>query len=259
MRICNLSSGSKGNLTYVESGNTKALVDIGLSMKETIKRLNLLGVLPEEINAIFVTHEHIDHIKGISSFSAKYSTPIYVHYKGLDALKNKVGELTNLMAFNDTEFNVGDLGVSPFAVPHDVVRCTGYSFFEGEKKISITTDLGHTTPEILKNLSGSSIVYLEANHDEKTLLNNPKYPNILKRRILGANGHLSNLSAAETIFQLIKDGTKQVVLSHLSEENNSPTLAYDSICARLAELGVIEGKHVRIDVATLLPGVIFKL
>lgn len=258
MRVCNLSSGSDGNLTYIESGNTKILVDMGLSCKETISRLALLGQSPTDISAVLVTHEHSDHIKGIDQFCSKYHTPIYVHQDGLEPLAKKLTKDNEIIPFIG-DFELGNLGITPFAVPHDVKRCTGYSFFENTKKISIATDLGHTNAEILKNLSNSTLVYLEANHDVEKLLHNPKYPSVLKRRILGANGHLSNLTSAQTIFELLKDGTKQIVLAHLSTENNTPSLAYESVCDFLASQGVTEGKNVKIDVATTSPGAIFKL
>lgn len=259
MRICNLSSGSDGNLTYLECGKTKVLIDDGLSCKETIKRLCLLGVSPVDIDAVLVTHEHTDHIKGIDNLCFKYNIPVYVHEDGLTSLENKLTKYIKLIPFKDNGFEVGSIGVQSFAVPHDVKRCTGYSFYENQKKISIVTDLGHTTTEIIKNLAGSTLVYLEANHDVQTLINNPKYPFQLKQRILGENGHLSNKVSAETIYELLKSGTRQVVLSHLSTENNSPTLAYESVKLALEEHGVIEGTHIKIDVATLSPGAIFKL
>ncbi len=259
MRICNLSSGSDGNLTYIECGNTKVLVDDGLSSKETIKRLILLGVSPLDINAVLVTHEHSDHIKGIDNFCSKYNIPVYVHEDGLKPLENKLTKHIRIIPFKDTGFEIDELGVQSFAVPHDVVRCTGYSFYENQKKISIVTDLGHTTSEIINNLAGSTLVYLEANHDVQRLLNNPRYPSLLKSRILGERGHLSNNASAETIYELLKSGTRQVVLSHLSTENNTPTLAYESVKSALEEHGVIEGTHIKIDVATVNPGAIFKL
>ena len=259
MRICNLSSGSDGNLTYIETSTTKILVDVGLSCKETTKRLSLLNVTPSEINAVLITHEHSDHIKGVDNFCSKFNIPVYVHENGKEKLENKLVKNIKVIPFTDYNFTIGNIEVAPFPVPHDVVRCTGYSFIENQKKISIVTDLGHTTPEIIKNLSNSVLVYLEANHDVDLLLKNPNYPLTLKNRILGNKGHLSNHTCAETIFELIKSGTRQVVLSHLSKENNSPSLAYESIVSDLLKYGVKEGEHIKIDVATTNPGAIFKL
>lgn len=259
MRICNLSSGSDGNLTYLETNQTKVLIDDGLSCKETIKRLCLLGVSPVDIDGVLITHEHNDHIKGVDNLCSKYNIPVYVHENGLKPLESKLTKNIKIIPFKDDGFMVKDIGVQSFAVPHDVKRCTGYSFFENQKKISIVTDLGHTTYEIIKNLAGSTLVYLEANHDIQLLLKNPSYPLSLKERILGENGHLSNDASAKTIFELIKSGTRQIVLSHLSTENNSPSLAYESVTNSLKEHGIVEGTDIKIDVATIYPGVIFKL
>ncbi len=259
MRVCNLSSGSDGNLTYIECGETKVLIDDGLSLKETTKRLCLLGVSPVEINAVLVTHEHTDHIKGIDNLCSKYNIPVYVHKDGLISLKSKITKNIKIIPFDDFDFEIGNLGVQSFAIPHDVERCSGYNLYENNKKISILTDLGHTTTEIVNNLAGSTLVYLEANHDVNLLMNNPKYPYSLKKRILGNFGHLSNESSAKVIYQLLQNGTKQIVLSHLSKENNSPNTAYEQVVNYLQNRGVEEGVHIKIDVATTNPGAIFKL
>ncbi len=259
MRVCNLSSGSDGNLTYVECEKTRILIDDGLSSKETIKRLCLLGISPVDINAILITHEHTDHIKGIDNLCSRYNIPVYVHKDGLIPLKSKLIKNINIIPFDDFDFEIGDIGIQSFAIPHDVKRCSGYNLYENNKKISILTDLGHTTNEIIKNLAGSTLVYLEANHDVNLLMNNPKYPYSLKKRILSNWGHLSNESSAEVIYQLLQNGTKQVVLSHLSKENNSPNIAYEQVVTYLHKKDVIEGVHIKIDVATTNPGAIFKL
>ena len=204
MRVCNLSSGSEGNLTYVESCQTKLLVDDGLTCKETVKRLSILGVSPDKISGILITHEHNDHIKGLNALCKKYNIPVYVHQDGYQALKTKLKEYVRVIAYGNLDFNIGDLCISSFAVPHDVKRCSAYTIEENGKKISIATDLGHTNNEIIKNLSSSVLVYLESNHDIDKLHQNPKYPARLKTRILGKNGHLSNIACAETIASLVK-------------------------------------------------------
>ena len=257
MKVCNLSSGSDGNATYVESSTTKVLVDCGLSCKEIEKRLALLGVLGEDIDAILVTHEHSDHIKGIDVFAGKFGTKVYVHKDGLYPLMKKLKKNHNVEVFDDAAFFVGNLKVLPIEVPHDVERCTGYVIYEDKKKISIFTDLGHTTKEILQNLYNSNLVFLEANHDPDILSQNPRYPIYLKKRILGNNGHLSNLACANAIIDLATNGCKQFVLAHLSTENNSPDLAYDFITDILASNGIVEGTHIRIDIASTIPKNVF--
>lgn len=259
MKVCNLSSGSDGNATYIESSTTKILVDAGLSCKELEARLALLNVKGEEITAILVTHEHSDHIKGIDVFAKKFNTKIFVHKDGFLPLLKKLKKPHNIIPFDDNPFMIYDLKILPIAVPHDVERCTGYVIEEDKKKISIFTDLGHTTTEILQNLYNSNLVFLEANHDPDKLKANPKYPIYLKNRILGNNGHLSNLACANAIMELAQNGCKQFVLSHLSTENNTPELAYDYITSILCDNGIVEGRHIRIEIATTRPKNVFWL
>lgn len=257
MKVCNLSSGSDGNLTYIESPNAKILIDIGLTCKETELRLARLGISGDEINGIFITHEHQDHIKGLEVFANKFKTPVFVHEKGLNSLLSKIHRNINIITFGDDDIKINDLVVSNVELPHDVVRCTGYIIKENEKKVSIITDLGHTTSKILQNILGSNLVFLEANHDPVALKENLNYPYFLKQRIGGANGHLSNEDCAKAILTLVGNGTKQVVLSHLSTENNSPEFAYNYIKEYLENYGVIEGQDICIDVATTKPKSVF--
>ena len=259
MRVFNLSSGSDGNATYIETENSRILVDDGISCSETIKRLDLIGVKGNDIDAIVVTHEHSDHIKGISVFSKKFNVPIYAHNDVWNGLYPKLSNLKeeNLRVFTG-DFEIKDMKISPVEIPHDV-KCFGFSIENGDCKVSLLTDLGHTNEKILESVKGSRLVYLEANHDVEMLRNCTKYPLSLKMRIAGKNGHLSNDASSEFAEKLVLTGTKQIVLSHLSKENNTPTLAYSYISQKLAEKGIIEGEHVRIDVATTLPTRIFRL
>ena len=261
MRVCNLSSGSDGNITYIETNTVKVLVDIGLSCAEVCKRLKLLDVEPKDIDAILISHEHGDHIKGLDVFASKYKTKVYVHEKGMGAVYAKMNKLpaTQMYAFGDFAFNIGDLQVDNVSLPHDSVHCTGYILSCNKRKISIITDLGHTNDVIINKICGSSLVYLESNHDEQMLKQNPKYKASLKSRILGKNGHLSNISCAKVIEQLVKSGTKQVMLSHLSLNNNTEVLAYNTVCNYLKQKGIIEGEHIKISVASIFPSTIFKL
>lgn len=261
MRVCNLSSGSDGNCTYVETDKVKVLVDIGLCAKEIEKRLKLLGVEPKDINAILISHEHSDHIRGLDVFASRYKTKVYVHEKGMGAVYAKMNKLpaTNMYAFGDFEFSLGDLNIDTVSLPHDSVYCSGYILSSNSRKISIITDLGHTNDVILNKISGSSLVYLESNHDVDMLKSNPNYPEVLKARILGKNGHLSNDDCAKVCEFLVKNGTKQIMLSHLSTKNNTEKLAYDTVCSYLKSKGIIEGENVRISIARLVPTNIFNL
>ena len=261
MKICNLSSGSDGNLTYIETAGAKVLLDAGLSCSEITKRLALLGVMPEQIDAILITHEHSDHIKGLDVFASKYKTNVYVHTKGYAALVHKLKKEKQIqfMLFDDMDFCIKDLKVSNFSLPHDSVYCSGYSFVEKTKKVSFLTDLGYASSYVLAKIAGSTLVYLESNHDVDMLNNNPNYPLMLKQRILGRNGHLSNISAAEVIKHLAETGTKQVMLSHLSTENNTPSKAYSTICEYLQQFGIEEGTHIKIAATSTNPSFIFKI
>lgn len=259
MRIINLSSGSDGNLTYLESDNAKVLIDAGLSCNEICKRLSLLSVKPDEIDAVFLTHEHTDHTKGIDIFSSKYNTPVYAHEKVWESFDHKAERISSLnrKTFSGT-FSFTDLVVQPVEVPHDVA-CFAYSFIQDDKKISILTDLGHTNDRILNSISNSQLVYLESNYDKEMLMRGTKYPLALKMRISGPNGHLSNEDSYNALEYLVATGTRQIVLSHLSKENNTPDLAYDYMCHNLLKQGIEEGVDVKIDVASTKPGVFFRL
>lgn len=259
MKVINLSSGSDGNLTYIESGNAHILVDVGLSCKETQNRLSMIGIDGSQIDGIVLTHEHIDHVKGVDVFSRKFNVPVYAHedvwatlYQKFDKIPDK-----NKKIFTEA-FDINDLILNPIEVPHDV-KCFGYSIQENDKKISILTDLGYTDERMFNEVKGSQLVYLEANHDLTMLKNCEKYPLSLKMRIAGKHGHLSNDDSEKFIEKLVCSGTKQIVLSHLSKENNTPELAYNYITSKLAEKDLIEGETFRIDVALTRPTTLFKL
>ena len=250
MKIVNLGSGSKGNCTLVTSDSTTILIDAGLSIAEIETKLDYLGIDPLKIDGILITHEHSDHIKSVGKLSKKYNIPIYSHFLETDCLKSKDRDILPHLhkSFGDNDFYVGDMTISSFKLSHDANMCVGYSVYSNGAKFSIATDLGCCPNQVVEKLKGSNLVLLEANHDENLLANNPKYPVILKKRILSNKGHLSNIASAEVISQLV-GGTSQILLGHLSEENNNPSLAYNTIKNFLAQKGIVEGKHIYIDVA----------
>ncbi len=259
MRVINLASGSDGNITYIETESSKILLDMGLSCSETVKRLDLLNVKPNEIDAVLLTHQHIDHIRGVDVFSSKYDIPVFTHKEVWNGLDEKLSKTSNKNRKSfDGDFLFKDLEISPIEVSHDV-KCFAYSFKNSNSKISIVTDLGKTNDLLINKIASSQLVYLEANYDKNMLINGSKYPLSLKRRIAGSQGHLSNDDSAKTIKVLAESGTRQIVLSHLSEENNTPDLAYEYISRKLLEYGIEEGKDIRIDVASPRPGAIFRL
>ena len=259
MRIINLSSGSDGNLTFIQTDKANLLLDDGLSCQETVKRLSTIGISPERIDGIIVSHEHSDHIKGIDVFSSKFQVPVFAHqdvWVGLDDKLKKVS-VKHRKIF-DGQFEFEDMLITPVEVPHDV-KCFGFSFSQGDKKISVVTDLGHTNDKIINSISKSQIIYLEANYDREMLFKGTKYPLALKRRIDGPNGHLSNNASAEAIESLVAQGARQIILSHLSKENNTPVLAFNYITQKIGNDGIKEGVDVRIDVASTNIGSFFRL
>lgn len=252
MRTVNLSSGSRGNCTYIESNLAKVMIDEGLSLMSIEERLGQIDVSGDEIDAILLTHEHVDHIGGIKYFLKKHRNvkiyiPSYVQHYGI----KKVDELPDgqIVWFNTSEFFIKDIKVTAFILPHDSKFCLGYSLQFAGKKVSYATDLGYVSPDTLKELWSSDILFIESNHDETMLKNNPQYPTALKKRILSNNGHLSNVACATALSSLVSTGVRQAVLCHLSEENNSPALAYNTVRDFLYKNGAIEGKHIFIDVA----------
>ncbi|MGN1227736.1 MAG: MBL fold metallo-hydrolase [Christensenellales bacterium] len=250
MRVCNLGSGSKGNVTYIETTKAKILVDCGLSANQIEMRLHLIGVEPSEIDAIFITHEHSDHIQGLKQFVKKYATDVFLHYLNLEAVLEKQDiDYNKVNCFDVADFIFKDLIVSPFELSHDSAYCVGYKFSYLGQQVSIATDTGYLPSEALNKMMGSDIVYIESNHNELLLLENQNYSVYLKKRILSRKGHLSNLDCAEVIYKLMQGGTRQFVLSHLSDKNNTPDVAFNDVTTRLSNLGVIEGKDVFIDIA----------
>lgn len=246
-----LGSGSKGNCTYVECGDTRILVDAGLSCPQIEKRLKLINVNPFSITAIFITHEHTDHIAGAANFALKYNTKIYTHKDTWNAMYQKFLKLptSNLIDIYDGGFCVNDVDVSCFSVSHDAAHCLGYSIQHKTNKISIATDLGFMTDDILNNLIKSDLLVLESNHDIKTLINNPNYPLYLKNRILSNSGHLNNDATAEAIVKMLGSKVRGVILAHLSEQNNSPQLAFSTVATKLKTSGAQIQKDIIIDVA----------
>ena len=214
--FCSLYSGSSGNSLFVESENTKLLVDAGVSSKKIEEALANLEIDPTSIDGILITHEHSDHVQGLGTFAKKFNLPVFVNEKTLDAMpkqKEKISE-KNIKLFNINEkFEIGDLKVKPFSIPHDAANPCGFNIFKDDKKISIATDIGHMTNGVLKNLEDSIFIMLESNYDPE-VLKYSKYPYQLKTRIAGPDGHLSNELAGKTISYLLNSGLKQAVLGH---------------------------------------------
>lgn len=235
-QFCSLYSGSTGNSSIVQSNKTKILVDVGESAKKIAEALASINVDPFSIDAILITHEHSDHVKGLAVFSKKYNVPVYANIETWNAMqkyKEKLNE-ENIKTFTFNKFKIGDIEVNPFPIPHDAANPCGFNLFHDNKKMSIATDIGHMSKEIITNLSDSSFLLLEANY-EPEILKCSSYPYMLKERIKGPNGHLSNSDAGKTISYLVDHGLNKVMLGHLSKENNFPELAYKTVVEELIE------------------------
>lgn len=245
MRIVNLGSGSKGNCTFIQAGNAKILLDLGFTFTEITKRLQKIGETPENIDAIIVTHEHTDHIKGLKQFLKKYSVRCYVHEDIVQECTEGLEEAdcNKIVKISSYSFGIGNLRITPCKVPHDSKVCLAYVFEYGNKRFSIATDLGFMPEEMMSLMQGSDLVYIESNHDRKMLLG-CKYPYIVKQRIMGEYGHLSNDQASEIIVRLAKSGTRYFVLSHLSENSNTPEVAYLKSAKALENAGFVLEKDV---------------
>ena len=246
-----LGSGSKGNCTYIECGDTGILIDAGLSCAQIEKRLNAINVNPYSIKAVLITHEHADHIAGAPAFALKFGARVYTHKDTWNAMSHKFDKLaySQMIDICTPNFEINNINISCFNLSHDAAHCLGYTLSFGQNKISLATDLGFVTDKILSNLTGSDVVVLEANHDVNKLINNPNYPLYLKNRILSKQGHLNNNVTANAIVQMLGYNVRGVILAHLSEQNNSPTLAKDTVESSLLRVGATPNKDIIIDVA----------
>lgn len=233
--FCSLYSGSSGNSLFVETSNTKILVDAGVSSKKIEKALEDINIEPNLLDGILVTHEHIDHVQSLGTLSKKFNLPVFVNQETLDAMPKQRDKISdeNIKIFKVTDkFSIGDLDIRPFSIPHDAANPCGFNIWKEDKKISIATDIGHMTNSILKNLEESLFIMLEANYDPE-VLRCSSYPFTLKSRIAGPTGHLSNELAGKTISYLLKSGLKNAMLGHLSKESNFPELAYQTVVDEL--------------------------
>ena len=216
-----------------------------------IEALKNLDIDITDIDGILVTHEHSDHVQGLGIVSKKYDIPVFANFETWNAMPNqleKIDEKNQKTFENDKEFQIGNLQIFPFSTPHDAANPCGFSIASGHKKLSIATDLGHMEQNIFENLKGSSFILLESNYEPEVLKMSP-YPYSLKQRIAGPHGHLSNNEAGQTISALMYKDLKEVMLGHLSKENNFPELAYRTVTEELMNNNIDTG-DIRISVAS---------
>jgi len=248
MEVCVLASGSKGNSIYVSGGGTSLLVDAGLSSRETVARLNKAGIAPESIAAVVFTHDHIDHYRGIGVFSRKFPVRLFANEGTAAGIERDLRMLDLAWEIFETSsaFEIGGLKVEAFSVTHDASDPVGFVFDDGSARLCVVTDLGQATPLVRVKLAQCHAAVLESNHDTDMLMQSARaWP--LKTRIAGRSGHLSNDDAAELMKSALSEHLHTLFLAHLSEECNTPALAFNTMRQALREAG---REDVRVEVTS---------
>ncbi|SCM82842.1 Metal-dependent hydrolase of the beta-lactamase superfamily I [uncultured Sporomusa sp.] len=243
MQIHVLASGSTGNATYIEMENTKLLVDAGISARRIKQSLDKIGTKIEDIDGVLITHEHRDHVNGLTTLLKKYNLPTYTQPDTWQAMycRNALPE-TCCKLLSDS-FTIGKVKIEPFSISHDAADPVGFRLYAGSSKVCVATDLGFVTPTVKAALALSDAVVLEANHDVD-MLKNGSYPWYLKKRIMSNRGHLANTDAGWTLARLDRKAHTHVFLAHLSQENNSLELAEKTVADILITQGCKLGQDI---------------
>ncbi len=251
LRFAPLFSGSSGNAIYVGGGDTHILVDAGMSGSRIANELEKIGLNPSQLSAILVTHEHVDHVRGVGILSRRYGVPVFASCGTWEGMQDKLGSIDGRcrceMAAGQ-DFYLGEVNIMPFATPHDARESLGLRFEYAGARFCIATDLGCIKKGWFSHVLGCDAVLLESNYDPD-MLKAGSYPYELKRRILSNRGHLCNDDAAACALELARGGTQHIVLGHLSKENNFPELALRCTEDALLAGGFVPGRDVRVDVA----------
>ncbi|MBC2274383.1 MBL fold metallo-hydrolase [Listeria welshimeri] len=248
IRFSILASGSSGNATLIETGGQKILVDCGLSGKKMEGLFAQVGRNMNDLDAILITHEHSDHIKGLGVLARKYKLPIYANAKTWKAMDNMIGEVSSDQKFQfdmETVKSFGSMQVESFGVSHDAIEPMFYIFHNGNKKFVMITDTGYVSDRMKGHIAGADAYLFESNHDVE-MLRMGRYPWNVKRRILGDEGHVSNEDAAIAMSEVITDQTKRIYLGHLSKDNNMKELARMSVTQTLISEGIDVGGKLEI-------------
>ena len=226
MKVCLLASGSKGNSLFVDMDGTRILVDVGLSAPEIVRRLASIGVDVADLHGLFITHEHVDHVRGVSVLARKYRLPIHVSYPTHREVCEAIRDAAVVEFESGYSFSFRDLLIDPFPITHDACDPVGFTVESREGKVGVATDLGMATRLVADKLKGCRALVLESNHDEDMLMGGP-YPWYLKQRIKSRHGHLSNSDSAALLAEVLHPGLEGLFLAHLSEVNNDPAVAKD--------------------------------
>ena len=248
VRLTILGSGSAGNCAYVETDDARLLIDAGFSLRQIRKRLETIGRVPENLTGIIITHEHSDHVSSVPLLSGKLGIPVYANRPTLEAIQYQwQSKLTSRVFTTGSSFDIGDITVETFSIPHDAQEPVGFLLRTSGGNIGFLTDLGHTNRLVLDRVKSAHALVLEANHDVKMLQDCPTRPWSLKQRILGRHGHLSNEAAADAAEQIMSADLRHVYLGHLSRECNDPRLAHRVVHERLHKIGAT---HVQLEMTS---------
>ena len=247
MRICSLASGSRGNSIFIESKDSRILIDAGLSALKIKTSLTSIGIEPNSIDAIVITHAHRDHVNGAGVFSHQFKTPVWGHPDTLDRLTYLFNRNQNINPWSGN-FKIKDLILSPFSVSHDAIPTVGYHIKSNNKTIVVCTDLGMVSSEVEDNLSKANLLVVESNHDPEMLRTGP-YPIELKNRISSIVGHLSNYDTGAVLKNILNKKMEKILLAHLSEENNNKDLAKNTILDYIGirfedQIGIFEQRKI---------------
>ena len=251
VEFCSLFSGSSGNASFIKAGDTRILIDCGGSGTQIEAALKEMGEEPSELDFIFITHEHIDHIKGAGILSRRYDIPIYATRGTWQGMISRLGKISYDNIFyiqGGVPFAANDAVVMPFSTPHDANESVGFTIEHNGSRVSVATDIGIMNRTVYDNIKKSDIVLLESNHDVDMLMNGP-YSYELKMRILSRLGHLSNDLCAKTSAHLLTEGVKHIVLAHLSSDNNRPDAAYTASENSILSTGAKIGRDITLEVA----------
>lgn len=231
MKVSVLASGSKGNSTYIETKYTKSLIDVGMSNLYIENKLKDLNVDPNEIDNIFITHNHIDHVAGLKIFIKKHKPMVFLTKKMYDELSKTIN--FDLYTILEDKVNISDLSVTYFKTSHDAIDSVGYIFESDDKDIVYVTDTGYINNKHFDLLKNRTLYIFESNHEVDLLMKNTNYPYNIKQRILGDKGHLSNKDSSYYLSEFVGNKTKDIILAHLSEQNNDPMIAKTTLEQKL--------------------------
>ena len=261
MKVCTIASGSGGNCVYVSAGDTHILIDAGISCRRISTALKALGVEVSDLSGVLITHEHSDHVAGLTTMMKRHAIPLYASAPTLNVLKEKLPVIQGgcFPVTPGERADIGAIAVTPFATSHDAVASVGYAVAAGGRRMALATDLGFASEEVYRGVAGADLLICETNHDVDWLRSGP-YPYPLQQRILGDRGHLSNEAGAELAAWAAAQGTKILILAHLSRENNTAARARQAVERKLRTYGLEPGQDVTVTVAGPdEPGPVFEL